>query len=152
MKLLYTKKQFQRDLVKALAPLKQENEELRDKINKKEFRFLEEKNNLEKQVEEYKGIIETEEEFIQKLNKKIDKLTEDKKLLFGAKGGLTKYVHRLENELKDVKEQLKEAEKKLSQRYILKELAPQKAKNTQVMKTKSGSKTSKIIKKVVEDE
>lgn len=75
---LFTNKQFQRVLERELAPLKQENEELREKINKKEFRFLEEKNNLEKQVEEYKGIIETEEEFIQKLKVKIEKLTPTK--------------------------------------------------------------------------
>ena len=53
--------------------------------------------------------------------------------MFGAKGGLPKYNNRLEKELKQVK----------------KELA--KPKNTQVMKTKSGSKTSRIIKKVVEE-
>lgn len=151
MKLLYTRKQFQGETEKALAPLKQENEELRDKINKKEFRFLEEKNNLEKQLQDYEELIELQDDAMHTLNCKIDKLTEDKKLLFGAKGGLTKYTHRLEKELEETKKELAEANEKLSKRYIIKELAPVKSKNTQVMKTKSGSKTSRIIKKVVED-
>lgn len=138
MKLLYTRKQFQGELERLVAPLKQDNHNLKNLINRREFNYLAENEVLKKENEEFRNQIRTLEE-------KIEKLTEDKKLLFGAKGGLTKYVHRLEKELGEAKE-------KLSQRYIVKELKPEKAKNTQVMKTKSRSKTSKIIKKVVEDE
>lgn len=137
MKLLYTRKQFQGEMEKALAPLKQENEGLREIINKKEYRFLQEKDLLEKHQNEFINQIRN-------LEQKVEKLTEDKKLLFGAKGGLTKYVHRLEKELSEAKE-------KLSQRYIVKELKPVKSKNTQVMKTKNGARTSKIMKKMAED-
>lgn len=159
MKLLYTRRQFQGEMEKALAPLKQENEELRDKIAKKEFRFLDENDKFKKQLEEYKETIELQDTAMYKLNCIIDKLTEDKKLLFGAKGGLTKYNNKLQKqleekdkELKKIKKELNEANEKLSQRYIVKELEPVKAKNTQVMKTKSGARTSRIIKKVVENE
>ena len=142
---LFTNKQFQRVLERELAPLKQENEELRDKIAKKEFRFLEESSKLKKDIQSYEDIIKTQEEAIYQLNCKIDELKQEIRQINGAKGGLTKYAHRLEKELA-------EANEKLSQRYIIKELKPEKARNTQVMKTKNSSKTSQIIKKVVEDE
>lgn len=142
---LFTNKQFQRVLERELAPLKQENEELRDKITKKEFRFLEENSKLHKKINEYEDIIKAQEDGIYQLNCKIDELKEEIRKINGAKGGLTKYAHRLEKELA-------EANEKLSQRYIIKELKPEKARNTQIMKTKSSSKTSQIIKKVVEDE
>lgn len=152
MKLLYTRKQFQGEMEKALAPLKQENEELRETINKKEYRYLEEGTQLAKQLSECKSIIEEKDNLIHKQEEKIKKLVDDKKLLYGAKGGLTKYTHRLEKQLEEVKKELNEANEKLSQRYIVKELKPEKAKNIQVMKTKSGAVTSRIIKKVVQDE
>jgi len=143
MKLL-TNKQFQGVIDEVEEPLKKEIEVLKDKIFNEEYFYLKKANKLEKQVKEYQSIILTEERFIVELNKKINKLKEEKKLLYGAKGGLTKYIHRLEKELA-------EANEKLSQRYILKELAPQKAKNMQVMKTKNCSKTSNIIKKVADN-
>ena len=142
---LFTNKQFQRVLERELAPLKQENEELRDKIAKKEFRFLEENSKLKNDIQSYEDIVKTQEEGIYQLNCKVDELKQEIRQINGAKGGLTKYAHRLEKELA-------EANEKLSQRYIIKELKPEKARNTQVMKTKSSSKTSQIIKKVVEDE
>lgn len=151
MKLFITNRQFQGEMEKALAPIKQENEELREIINKKEFRYLVENDKLKKQIDEYEDIIKIQEEGILQLNSKIDELKEDKKLLFGAKGGLTKQVNKLQKQLEEVQKELAEANEKLSQRYIVKELKPVKSKNTQTMKTKSGAKTSKIIKKVVED-
>lgn len=152
MKLFITNRQFQGEMEKALAPLKQENESLRDKITKKEFRYLEEGEQLAKQLNECKSIIEEKETLIHKQEEIIQKLVEDNKLYFGAKGGLTKYNNRLKKELEEVKKELAEANEKLSQRYIVKELEPVKVKNTQVMKTKSGARTSRIIKKVVENE
>lgn len=151
MKLL-TNKQFQGEIEKAIAPLKQENKELNSIIANKEFKYLEENEKLNSKVKECKDLIFANEEYIKLLEQKVEKLIEDKKLLFGAKGGLTKYTHRLKKELDQCKKELSEANEKLSQRYIVKELKPQKAKNTQVMKTKSGAVTSKIIKKVVADE
>ena len=148
---LFTNKQFQRVLEKELAPLKQENLELRNKIANKEYAYLNEKNKLEQKVLECADMLQQRDEMIVVQDKKILKLIEDKKLFFGAKGGLTKQNNKLREELDKVKQELKEAKKELSKRYILKELAPVKAKNTQVMKTKSGSMTSRIIKKVVED-
>ena len=142
---LFTNKQFQRVLERELAPLKQENEELRDKIAKKEFRFLEESSKLKNDIQSFEDIVKTQKEGIYQLNSKVDELKQDIRQINGAKGGLTKYAHRLEKELA-------EANEKLSQRYIIKELKPEKARNTQVMKTKNSSKTSQIIKKVVEDE
>ena len=145
MKLFITNKKLQGEINKYIIPLQEEIKELKRKIGNKEFRYLEEASNLRNKLVECEEIIKTEEEYIKALNKKVERLTEDKKLLFGAKGGLTKYVHRLEKELA-------EANEKLSQRYIIKELAPEKSKNTQVMKTKSKLKTSQIIKKVVEND
>lgn len=152
MKLLYTRKQFQGEMEKALAPLKQENENLRDKIAKKEFRYLDESSMLKDQIDNLLQALDEKDNLIAKQQDIIKKLTKDNKLYFGAKGGLTKYNNRLKKELKQVKEELNEANEKLSQRYIVKELEPVKVKNTQVMKTKSGARTSMIIKKVVENE
>lgn len=145
MKLLYTRKQFQGEISKIKDAYKKEIERLQNKINNKDYLYLEKTNKLEKENEQYKIMILEQEGCIVDLSDKIKTLTKEKRIINGAKGGLTKYAHRLEKELAEAKE-------KLSQRYIIKELAPQKAKNTQVMKTKSSSKTSQIIKKVVEDE
>ena len=120
MKLLYTRKQFQGEMEKALAPLKQENENLRDKITKKEFRYLEEGTQLAKQLNECRNVIEEKETLIHKQEEIIQKLVEDNKLYFGAKGGLTKQNNKLREELAKVKEELKKANKELSKRYIVK--------------------------------
>ena len=65
------------------------------------------------------------------------------KVIPGIKGGYILQIKRLKN-------RLKKAEEKLSQRYIVKELKPQKSKNMQIMKSTNHFKTSQIIKKVVE--
>lgn len=77
--------------------------------------------------------IETQKQQIEDLNKKIRTIT-------ASKGGLTKEKNKLQQELID-------ARVKLSKRFILKEEKPEKVKNTQTMKIKSSSATSKIIKK-----
>lgn len=136
MKLFITNRQFQGEIEKVLEPIKQENEKLRDIIANKEYTYLVENHNLKIHLEQYKKILEEQED-------KINKLKKEKKELIGAKGGLTKQINKLQDELE-------EANKKLSQRYILKELKPVRAKNTQKMKTKDSSKTSRIIKKVVD--
>ena len=135
---LFTNKQFQRVLEKELQPLKEENIILKDTISKKEYKYLSENQRLNVILQQY-------EETIEILESKLGKLELKYKKVFGARGGLTKYVHRLEKELA-------EANEKLSQRYIIKELKPSKPRKTQTMKVKSTAKTSKIIKKVVEDE
>ena len=151
MKLL-TNKQFQGVIDKVEEPLKKEIEELKDRIFDKEYFYLKRVDKLEKELYQYEEYIKEQEKCIEDYNNKTQKLINDKKLLFGAKGGITKQLHKIEKENANLKEYIKELEQKLSERYILKELAPQKAKNTQVMKTKSSAVTSKIIKKVVEDE
>lgn len=151
MKIL-TNKQYQRELEKEIRPLKLEIQDLNTIISNKEFEYLNDKCELEKQNEELLKVNQAHQDIIVEREHEIKRLEEENKELkeklaknTGARGGLTKQVHKLEQELADANE-------KLSQRYILKELAPQKSKNTQVMKTKSSSKTSNIIKKVVEDD
>lgn len=156
MKLLYTRKQFQGEMEKALASLKQELQKEKNEKSDKEMMLLTRVDELGKQLEGCNDIIKEKDTLINKYEKIIKKLTKENKLYFGAKGGLTKYNNKLQkqlnekdNELKSLKKELAEANEKLSQRYIVKELEPVKAKNTQVMKTKSGASTSRIIKKVI---
>ena len=144
MKLL-TNKRFQGEINKATKPLNDKIEELNKIISNKEFRYLEEADKLKNEIQKSNEMIESKEELIEILEVELYELNLKYKKAFGAKGGLIKQINKLQ-------EQLNEAEIKLSQRFILKELKPQKAKNMQVMRTKSSSRTSKIIKKVVAGE
>lgn len=144
MKLFMTKRQFQGELNKVVSPLQTEIEDLNRVINNKEFEYLSKCSQLEKKNEKYKEEISKLEKMILTLQDEIDKLELEKRRINGAKGGLTKQLNKVESELN-------EANEKLSQRYILKELVAEKSKNMQTMKTKSGLKTSNIIKKVKED-
>ena len=101
---------------------------------------------------ECKIVIEEKDNLIHKQQEIIQKLVEDNKLYFGAKGGLTKQNNKLREELAKVKEELKKANKELSKRYIVKKVVPSMPRKKQVVGLKSGSVTSRIIKKVVENE
>lgn len=150
MKWIFTKKKLQGEIDKVVEPLNRKIEELSHKISDKEFMYLAKASDLEKENEAlldankgHQMMIEEKELEIKKLDDEIDKLKLKNREYAGAKGGLIKQINKLQ-------EQLTEAQIKLSQRYILKELAPQKARNTQVIRAKSSSKTSRIIKKVVD--
>lgn len=152
MKWIFTKKKLQGEIDKVVEPLNEKIEELSKIITDKEFKYLDKVSVLEKEKElllktnqSHQEMIESREKEIEELNIEINKLKQKSKEYSGAKGGLIKQINKLQ-------ERLTEAEIKLSQRYIIKELKPEKARNTQIMKTKSSSKTSQIIKKVVEDE
>lgn len=150
MKLL-TNKQFQGEIEKQLRPLRQEIEDLNIIIGNQKFEYLSAKEDYEKERdaliranEGHQDIIIQREEEINRLNFEIEKLKNKYSKIWGAKGGMTKEINKLRQELA-------EANEKLSQRYIIKELKPEKAKNMQVMKTKDSSVTSKIIKKVTDE-
>ena len=150
MKLL-TNKQFQGEIEKNTKPLKREIEDLNRTISNKTFEFLSEKEKFEKKIgslkeenESMKNIISEREQEIVSITKRLEVMTEKYKKAFGAKGGLTKQLNKIEKELE-------EANDKLSKRYIVKELKSQKPRNTQVMKIKDNSVTSKIIKKVTDE-
>ena len=137
MKILYTRKQHQQALTEEIAKY---NEKI-DKLMKYNQELLFKNSNLEDENEKLKSLNEKYEIENSDIYAKNNELKLKIREINGAKGGLTKQVNRLEKELA-------EANEKLSQRYILKELAPTKSKNTQIMKTKSSSKTSNIIKNI----
>jgi len=141
MKLFVTKRQFQGELNKVVSPLKKEIEDLNTIISNHEFEYLSQKDQLERENEKLKKKIAQMEEIIILREEEINKLEYEKKKICGAKGGLTKQLRKVESELY-------EANEKLSQRYILKELVAEKSKNTQIMKTRNNLKTSNIIKNV----
>ena len=145
MRLLYTRKQFQGELEKVLKPIKDENESLNNIIKNKEFKYLSAKNKLEDENKQYQDLIVLREQEINRLENMIKELKSSHRKLASAKGGLIKKINELQDELS-------EAQIKLSQRYIVKELKPEKVKNTQIMKIKSSSKTSRIAKKMKEAE
>lgn len=139
MKLL-TNKQFQGEILKATAPLYEQNRKYQDII----YNLMEEKESILQANEKHQEIIVLRENEIKRLEQELKTITEKNKKNMGAKGGLTKQINKLQRELD-------EANEKLSQRYIIRELKPEKPRNTQTMKTKDSSVTSKIIKKVVEN-
>ena len=142
---IFTNRKYQEELEKVKKPLENRILELRNKIDSKEYNFLEENSRLQNNIQKYNEIIVTQDNEIQKLFKQVKELKQKVKEINGAKGGLTKYNNKLEKELA-------EANEKLSKRYIIREITAEKPKNMQVMKTKSGVKTSNIIKKVVEND
>lgn len=119
---------------------KTENGKLREELKNQEKLVTKKANKINELVKK----LEDDKEIISNLNEDIIQYKNTIRKINGAKGGLIKQINKLQD-------QLTEAQIKLSQRYIIKELKPQKARNTQVMKTKSGAKTSEIIKKVKEE-
>ena len=142
MKLFITNKKLQGEINKAIEPIKEENEKLRHIISKKEFRYLDERDRYKEQLDVLLEVNSNHQNLIAMKEKEIKNA---KKLWLGERQVLINKLNELQNKIT-------EAEDKLSQRYILKELKPSKPKKTQTMKIKSGSVTSKIIKKVVENE
>ena len=137
---LLTNKQFQGEIKKA-------TQELQEKLNKKEdiiYKLIEEKEAMFKANESHQEIIKQNQEEISRLTNELETMSEKYKKAWGSKGGLIKQMNKLQSELN-------EAQIKLNQRYILKELKPQKSRNVQEMKIKDSSVTSKIIKKVTND-
>lgn len=138
---LLTKKQFQGEMEKAILPYKLEISELEKIINKREYDYLEQTDKVNKLLETSKY----HQNMVHELSRKNTELEQKLRQVNGARGGLTKQIKKLQDELD-------EANKKLSQRYIVKELVEQKHKNTQKMKIKSNAVKSKIIKKVVNND
>lgn len=139
---------------------------------KKDYeRVLEEKNNLrkdyQKEKEEYKKLIDNtttkidtlsnllkqDETMIIDLNEKIKELKSKVKYEQGAKGGLTKQVHKLEDKIKELKSELTETKKQLkesmSDKYRVKKI-PSGKTPTQKIKLKSQMKPA--VRKFLKEE
>lgn len=136
---------------------------------KKDFqRVLEEKNNLEKEYEEYKSRKESvtstlnkrcAEQFkqITSLNTENESLKKNNDILKNkfikqstSKGGITKENHKLKAKIEELNDIIKQQEEKLSKRYILTELKPGKTPNTIKTKIRSSAGESRAIKYVKE--
>jgi len=149
MKLLYTRKQFQGMVEEYESEIEQIQKAYKI-LEKYASEMLIEKDNYKSKFEKlFKKNVDTQIDNgnlslkLEELDNKYNNLSKKYKSVCTAKGGFIKQINKLQDKLN-------EAEIKLSQRYIIKELAPEKSKNTQIMKTKSSTVASKIIKKVVE--
>ena len=153
MIMILTKKNLQGIINKELEDSKKEIEKLKKTISNKEFQYLEERDKykdksekLEEVNKEHQNLIVLRENSIKELETTIKNLKEQNRKLNNGKGGFIKKIHELE-------EKVNEANIKLSQRFILKEIPNKigRPRKTQVMKTKSNTINSKIIKKMKEE-
>lgn len=140
---------------------------------KKDFqRVLEEKKKLENEFSDYK---ERSDESISALNTKcVEQLKEintlnnqlfDKEEILKSKkdleiklksantskGGLTKEINKLRNQIKTLTSQIKAKDILLSKRYILKKLSPGRTPNTIKTSIRSSANESRAIKYVKEN-
>lgn len=136
---------------------------------KKDFqRVLEEKNDLNKEYEDYKS---TSENTISELNNKsyelltensklktlkldVDKVKEELRKVNGAKGGLVKENNKLKSTIKDKDNEIADLKAKISDlqsdRYLIKKIPTGRTKSTSKTKITSSSKESNVIKYVKE--
>jgi regulator of replication initiation timing len=111
---------------------------------------------LNKRIDELNSIsVETIESLTNdniELRNKLDKTEKTKRKLLGTAGGLKKYNNRLINENEKLKLTIDLLQKDFDDfrknKFIVKELKPQKAPKTQKMKIKDCSVQSKIISKI----
>ena len=140
---------------------------------KKDFqRVLEEKKKLENEFSDYK---ERSDESISALNTKcveqlkeintlnnqlfdkeeILKLKKDLEIKLKSantsKGGLTKEINKLKNQIKVLTSQIKEKDILLSKRYILRTIKPGRTPNTIKTSIKNSANESRVIKYVKEN-
>jgi len=147
---------------KLLSDLKAKNNELLNHIK----RIKEDKYELKKQYElldgklvkasdklkekdrilkNYEEDIEIANATISKLSKKINQLKENNKKIGGAKGGLIKENKYLKESVKDLTIKLEES---MSDKYVLKKLPSGKRPKGDLMRLKSQTFQSKIVKQM----
>lgn len=96
-------------------------------------------------IENYEEDIKIANATISKLSKKINKLKENNKKIGGAKGGLLKENNYLKESVKDLTFKLKES---MTDKYVLKKLPSGKRPKGDLMRLKSQTFQSKIVKQM----
>lgn len=145
-------------MVDAYNRLLEENEKLktRDALNNK---FIEEFKQLS---DNYKAICKEQETKIGEFKTKIAscknknmqlenenrQLKEENKQLLGAKGGYTKEINKLKNQVEELDFKLKES---MTDKYLVRKIPSGRKPKSQPMKIKDWSKISNISRKVFGD-
>ena len=96
-------------------------------------------------IENYEEDIKIANATISKLSKKINKLKENNKKIGGAKGGLLKENNYLKESVKDLTFKLEES---MTDKYVLKKLPSGKRPKGDLMRLKSQTFQSKIVKQM----
>lgn len=145
-------------MVDAYNRLLKENETLktRDEINNKfieEYKILSEnyKANCEiyeTKIGEFKTKIASCKNKNMQLENENRQLKEENKQLLGAKGGYTKEINKLKNQVEELDFKLKES---MTDKYLVKKIPSGRKPKSQTMKIKDWSKISNISRKVFGD-
>lgn len=144
MKIFY-KKDFQRvleekkKLENEFSDYKERSDESISALNSKCFEQLNEITNLNNQLDKQNEVKKLNEELSIKLRK-----------ANSSKGGFTKQINKLEEEIKELSAKIKEKDELLSKRYILKKISSGRTPNTIKTSIKNSANESRAIKYVKE--
>lgn len=116
-----------------------------DLLNVKLVKALDKLQQKDKIIENYEEDIKIANATISKLSKKINKLKENNKKIGGAKGGLLKENNYLKESVKDLTFKLEES---MTDKYVLKKLPSGKRPKGDLMRLKSQTFQSKIVKQM----
>lgn len=116
-----------------------------DLLNVKLVKSLDKLQQKDRIIENYEEDIKIANATISKLSKKINKLKENNKKIGGAKGGLLKENNYLKESVKDLTFKLEES---MTDKYVLKKLPSGKRPKGDLMRLKSQTFQSKIVKQM----
>lgn len=145
MKIFYKKDFYgvleqKRILEKEFSDYKERSDEIISALNTKCVEQLKEINTLNNQLFDKEKILKSKKDLEIKL-----------KSANTSKGGLTKEINKLRNQIKTLTSQIKEKDILLSKRYILKKLSPGRTPNTLKASIRSSANESRAIKYVKEN-
>lgn len=145
MKIFYKKDFYgvleqKRILEKEFSDYKERSDENISALNTKCVEQLKEINTLNNQLFDKEEILKSKKDLEIKL-----------KSANTSKGGLTKEINKLRNQIKVLTNQIKEKDILLSKRYILKKIKPGRTPNTIKTSIKSSANESRAIKYVKEN-